>query len=128
MVNRYYIGLAGKPAARFMPYTSISGDVSQETELANLYGIPAAVLTIQVVTYINNNPIGKLKVNASEVFINNTFTVTLDSSGRGSFTAQVSGDSTAHGTTVLGKFEIISTSIGSIITDTTKDYQISKVF
>lgn len=127
MQKRYYLGLGGKRAARFLTSTVISGDSSQVTEQANLYGMPGATLGIEVVTYTNNNRLGRLKANGSDVFLHNTLGVTLDGSGRGSFTAQVMGDASDHGTVVLGKFEIISTTIGDI-SSTRNVYQISKVF
>lgn len=128
MLRRYYTGLGGKRLARFFTPTPISGDSSQDTEQSNLYGLPGASLTIKVITLTNSNSLGRLYVNGSQVFLNNTFPVSLDGSGRGSFLARVQGDPTDHGSIVLGRFQIIFASIGDIAPAPKDQYQISKAF
>lgn len=103
----------------------ISGDASTENELKHVQGAPGAVVTIKVTGYTNTNSNGRVQANFSDVYLNTTFTVTLDASGLGSFNAKVSGDASDHGL-VMGQFTIINTSIGSV--GSPDVYTISKVF
>lgn len=122
------MAVKGRPLAHFLPRTPISGDSTQVTEQANLYGIAGAVLTVKIIELVNNNPTGQLKVNGSVAFINNTFTFSLDGTGRNNFLAQITGNALAHGTTVRAKFSIESSVPGVVATNSSKYYQISKAF
>jgi len=128
MIRRYYNGVKGGRIARFFMGTFISDDSSQVTYQANLYGMPTAILTVKVVYYVNTNNNGKLRVNTAIVFLSNTFTVALDATGRGSFIAQIEGNASDFGTVVLGQFEIISSTIGSVTTNSARYWQTSKTF
>jgi len=104
----------------------ISGDSSSDYESKHVQGAPGSVVTIEVTSYTNTNSGGHLQVNSSDVFLSNTFTVTLDAGGLGSFNASITGDASDTGTVVMGTFTIISTAIGSVSGTTT--YTISKIF
>lgn len=126
--NNYHMSTVMNVALKgnhFGPTEFIGDSVSYDNENATLIGVPGAVLTIQVVNYVNTND-GTLKVNGSQVFLNNTFTVTLDANGQGMFNARIDGYSDKRGTVILGKFQITATTSGSITTP--DSFQISKVF
>lgn len=115
------------PPYRFGTSTNITGDATFEQETENLIGPPGGIATITVTTYTVTNSAGQVRVNGSQVFLNNTFDITLDGTGNGSFVAKVQGDDTDTGTVVRAIFTITSvTGGGTIGTPSTK--QISKVF
>lgn len=118
-------GATGTPCF-FAPASGISSSASFYQETENISGAAGAVVTIQVTTYTNNNTMGELLVNGSLYFLNNTFTVTLDGSGNGSFLARVQGDPGQSGTVVRAIFTITSVTIGQTGSPVIK--QISKVF
>lgn len=130
MIGRYYLALdaggASGVSCVFAASTAISGSATFYQETENLTGAAGAIVTLQVTTYSNTNTLGQLLVNSVQLFLNSTFTVTLDGSGNGSFLARVQGDAAQAGTIVRGIFNITSVSIGQIGGASTK--QISKAF
>jgi hypothetical protein len=119
-------GATGTPAL-YAAASNISGSASYYQEQTNVSGAAGAVVTFQVTTCnTSSNAYGQILVNGSQVFLNNTFTVTLDGSGNGSFISRCQGDPTETGTAVQAVFSIIGVSIGQ--TGTPSTHQISKVF
>lgn len=110
--------------ARFLTPTFGEEDELTEEETANLKGKPGAVLTITLNPLTNNNG-GTLKVNSVIVAENDTFTVTLDSNGEGTFTARIDGLANSP-SVIRGYFTITATTDGTI--GSPDYYQISKVF
>jgi len=106
-------GASGTPSQYISPSGS-SGSPSFYQETENVTGAAGAILTFQVTLYINANDMGQVMVNGGIYFLNDTFTVTLDGSGNGSFVARVQGDAGDTGTAVEARFTIISVSIGQI--------------
>jgi len=99
-------GASGTPSQYISPSGS-SGSPSFYQETENVTGAAGAILTFQVT-------LGQVMVNGGIYFLNDTFTVTLDGSGNGSFVARVQGDAGDTGTAVEARFTIISVSIGQI--------------
>jgi phage gp45-like len=130
MVKRYYAGLDGAGASGTPCYfdasTNVTGNSSFAQETENIVGAAGADVLVQVTLYTVTNPTGKVLVNASQVFLNNTFTITLDGSGNGSFVARVEGSASATGTIVRAVFQLMNVTIGQLGTPKVK--QISKVF
>lgn len=130
MIGRYYPALdpggASGVSCVFAASTGASSSATFYQETENLTGAAGAVVTLQVTTYTNTNTIGQLLVNSIQLFLNSTFTVTLDGSGNGSFLARVQGDAAQNGTVVRGIFSITSVSVGQVGGASTK--QISKTF
>jgi hypothetical protein len=119
-------GATGTPA-RFASPSGGTGSASYYQEQTNLTGAAGAVVTLQVTTYNNrSNTYGEVLVNGAQVFLNDTFSVTLDGSGHGSFTSRVQGDPTQSGTGILAIFSITGVTVGQ--TGTPASYQISKTF
>ncbi len=114
--------------ARFGTTEFISGDAFNDFEIAHVAGLPNAVLTVKVTQYTNTNG-GQLKANSSNVYLNNTFTVTLDGNGNGSFTADIYGAASPPpgGSIIFGRFTIIASSDGDI-SGTNQNFQTSKAF
>lgn len=110
--------------ARFTTHTVVSGDALNVSELANLLGEAAVVVTITLDTLTNTNG-GVLKVNGIEAAQDDTWDVTLDGSGAGSLPVEINGVNNP-GTAILGHFTITAVSSGGIGTPDT--YQISKTF
>ena len=130
MLRVYYWSLnqataSGTPC-HFNGVTGSSGNAYSQTETDNIVGAAGAVVTIQITQYTVTNSNGQIRVNGSLVFMNNTFTVTLDGSGNGSFTTTLSGDPADTGTVVRVQYTIVSVSTGQITTPNT--LQASKVF
>jgi uncharacterized membrane-anchored protein YitT (DUF2179 family) len=130
MLNRYYPaldpgGASGTPCL-FTAASSISSSATYYQETENLQGAAGAVVTIQVTTYTNTNPNGRVLVDSDDVLLNAIFYVTLNGSGLGSFVARVQGQAGATGTIVRAVFTIVGVSSGSIGAPDTK--QISKTF
>jgi len=117
MIQRYFPFLdavgSGTPTY-FGSATGSTGSSSFQQETKNITGAAGSVVTLQVTTYTVNNPSGQLLVNGTQVYLNTTFTVTLDGAGAGSFLARVQGDPSYSGTVVFGIFTIIGVSVGSI--------------
>lgn len=113
-------------AVMFTDTTFNSSDDYTDYETANIIGgVPGATLTINCTDYRNPNG-GTLKINGNTVTsIDFSFTVLLDSSGNGSFAADIVGIPNP-GTVILGEFTINGTTEGAI--GTPASYTISKVF
>lgn len=110
---------------RFGDTTINSGDALNESETANIIGgAPGATVTVTLDTLTNNNG-GQLKVNGLQAFQGNTWNIVLDSSGNGSFDADIVGLNHPS-TAILGHFTITSVTAGTI--GTPNSYQISKAF
>jgi len=121
MLKRYYAAVSGAddggtPNTYFLAYTgrTFSPTFIQETE--QLTGVAGAVLTLQI-TALNlstpPNPIGKLMINGTQMFLSQTFTVTLDGSGLGSFLFRIEGAAvTSPPSFVGGTVTIIGMNLG----------------
>src|SRR6185312_1674335 len=70
--------------ARFTDTTFVSGDSLNDSEIANIIGEPGVTVTVTLDTLTNNNG-GVLKVNTVIAAQGDTWNVTLDGSGVGSF-------------------------------------------
>lgn len=120
MFDVYYAALdpggASGTACYFGSPTNISSSAAFYEYTANIIGAAGATVYLQVTNYSNTNSSGQVKVNGTQVFLNNTFTVTLDGSGDGSFVFRVEGNPTNTGTIVFARIEITAVSIGQIAT------------
>ncbi len=116
-----------QPPYRFGTTTDITGDTTFAQETENIIGVPGGIATITVSTYTVTNSSGQVMVNGSQVFLNNTFDITLDGSGNGSFVAKVQGDPANTGTVVRAIFTITAVTAGGTIGNPDSK-QISKVF
>jgi hypothetical protein len=117
-VKRYYFGLdidtvVGTPTV-FGSDTSITSSATFKQATKNITGTAGAVVTIKVTNYVVTNTDGKAFVNTIQKFLNDSFTVTLDGSGNGSFVAKVQGDSSQTGTIVTIQFTINGVTSGYI--------------
>ena len=117
-VKRYYnaldIDVVSGSSTVFSGETNISSSATFKQVTKNIIGSGGAVVTIKVTQLINTNADGKAFVNTVQKFLNNTFTVTLDGEGAGSFVAKVQGDSSNTGTIVTIQFTIIGVTSGYI--------------
>lgn len=111
---------------RFGTTTFRGGDALTDHETANILGgQPGATLTIVCTDYRNPNG-GTLKINGSTVSsVDYSFNILLDSSGNGSFDADIYG-ANHPGTAILGEFTINGTTNGTI--GSPPSYIISKTF
>lgn len=111
----------------FGTVTFVSGDASTDTERVAINGVAGSNVTIKLTTYTNNNG-GQLNAQGGQAYLNYTWVVTLNSSGEGSFSAQIIGNaSNSNSNSIIrGVFTITAVSSGSMPSNTT--YQISKVF
>lgn len=121
MIKRYYGAVSaddgtGTPNTHFLAFTgrTFSPTFIQETE--QLTGVSGAVLTLKV-TALNlstpPNPIGKFMVNGTQMFLNQTFPITLDGSGLGGFLLRVEGQAaTSPATFVGGTVTIVGMTLG----------------
>jgi len=121
-----YVAPPAPPSTQFGSTIFISSTSTTDIELAGISGAPGAVVTVEVTSYTNTNSGGSLLEDSTTVYLSSTFTVTLNSSGLGVFSASIFGDATDTGTIVMGVFTIISTTIGSVGVPST--YTISKAF
>lgn len=133
MLHRYVstldAGAASGVACNFAASSNVSSTSSFYQETENIVGAAGAVVTIQVTTYNNTNgspPGSGVQVDNQFVVLNNTFTITLNGSGQGSFVANASGNPTNTGTIVRAIFTITGVTTGYIGTPNSK--QISKSF
>jgi len=110
---------------RFGATTFVCGDSLNDSEIANITGGAAGAIVVVTLDSLTNNNGGTLKVNGSTAYAGNTFNITLDGSGNGSFSAVINGVANPS-SVILGHFTITSVSAGTIGTPDT--YQISKVF
>ncbi len=116
-------GCVGGDAA-FLATTFVSGNALNDVEVANIFGTPGVTVTVTLDNYVNTNG-GKLKVNGSEAYINNTWDVLIGNNCQGHLDVEIDGVINP-GTAILGHFTITSVSAGSI--GTPDSYQISKAF
>ena len=135
MIRDYYFALdpggAGGVVCKFVNSTDVSFGASFYEERMNIEGAAGATVSVQIIQFINTNDdpltVGNgLFVNNLRRDLNFIFTVTLDGTGNGSFLAKVKGNPVNTGTVMLGKFQIIGVSTGTIGSPNTK--QISKTF
>jgi hypothetical protein len=119
MIARYFWaldpgGASGTPCI-YTGRTAVSGSASYAQETENITGAAGAVVTLQVTAYTTGgNTMGQLFINGSAVFLNTSFTVTLDGSGHGSYTIIVQGDPSQTGTAVFARVTIQSVSVGQL--------------
>lgn len=113
------------PTAQFDWTTFVSGDRSTDVEIANLTGMPGVVVTVTLNVLTNANG-GVLKVNGVVASLGDTYSVTIDTSGKGSLNVEIDGIAGNYGTGILGQFQITSVSAGAI--GVSKTYLISKAF
>src|SRR6185312_6605354 len=107
-------GATGTPCTFGAP-SNMSSSASYSQEQDNITGAAGAVVTIQVTGYNNiSNRYGEVLVNGGQVVLNDTFTVTLDGTGNGSFIARCQGDPTQTGTGIWVIFTVTGVSIGQI--------------
>ena len=129
-VKRYYFSLdpggASGVSCLFGSDTSSSGSSIYQQETKNITGAAGAVVTIKVTNYFNNNRTGSMFVNDIQKFLNDSFTITLNGAGAGSFVAKVQGDSSNTGTLITAQYTIIGVTIGQIGSPANKS--ISKTF
>jgi len=132
MIKRYVVALdPGGASGVSCGFTADSGQSSSAAftqETKNIHGAAGAVAVVQVTALTTTNSIGQLKVNGSQAFLNNTFNITLDGSGNGSFLARVEGSPSETGTVIFVTFTIQSVTIGHVTTGADKIKGISKVF
>ncbi|MEI8111168.1 MAG: hypothetical protein WCH59_09285 [Chitinophagia bacterium] len=133
MLHRYVNTLDGGSfsgvACNFGAATNTSSNSSYYQETTNIVGAAGAVVTVQVTSYTNTNgtpPSAGVQVDNAFVYLNNTFTVTLNGSGQGSFVSRVSGNPTNTGTIVRATFTITGVTTGYVGTPNSR--QISKAF
>jgi hypothetical protein len=117
MIKRYVSAMdpgtgGGTPNTFFDADTNILDSATFDQHQANLVGVAAATLTIQVTTYFNNNSIGRVLVNGNEVFLNSTFPIILDGAGHGHFLARVEGNAGASNSVVRAVFTIVGMTAG----------------
>jgi hypothetical protein len=119
--------IASPPAgARFGTTTFVSGDESNDVEIANLEGPAGSTITVEMTQYDNTNSNGYIQVNTGSAFPGNQWQVVLDSSGKGSLDVVIHGDAGSTNTIIRGIFKIVGVSSGSIGSPDT--FQTSKVF
>jgi hypothetical protein len=113
--KNYYIGT-----------TFVSSNALNDSEIANLEGIPGTHIVVTLDFYTNTNG-GQLQINGVDVTsVGEVFNYTLDGTGHASFDADIFGLSGHAGSVILGRFRITSVDNGSI--GTPDLFQISKVF
>jgi hypothetical protein len=113
--KNYYIGT-----------TFVSSNALNDSEIANLEGIPGTHVQVTLDFYTNTNG-GQLQINGVDVTsVGEVFNYTLDGTGHKSFDADIFGLSGHAGSVILGRFRITSVDNGSI--GTPDLFQISKVF
>jgi hypothetical protein len=130
MIKRYRMQVtsgASGVSCFFDVDTSTSGNASFFQATVNIVGAAGAVVIIQVTTYTNNNSGGSLKVNGSLVFLGDSFNVTLNGSGNGSFVCRIDGNPSDSDSVVRGVFTIMGVSIGQVSL-TSFTHQESKVY
>lgn len=125
MIKRYRVG---KFLAQtyFTSDTNISGSSSFYQADVNIVGQASAVVTVKVTAYTVTNIDGKIFVNTNQVFLNDTFTISLNGSGNGHFTVKLQGDASNTGTVVFCTFTITGATLGKIGSPSTHNE--SKVF
>jgi hypothetical protein len=87
--------------------------------------MPGVVVTVTLNVLTNANG-GVLKVNGVVASLGDTYSVTIDASGKGSLNVEIDGIAGNYGTGILGQFQITSVSAGAI--GVSKTYLISKAF
>lgn len=121
MLRRYYIGL-GTPDTLVLHNTTFFNGTTTgvETSFAASYtvavkGLPGSTLTIKV-SAILADPSGSLTINSVSKLVNDTFTVTVDGSGNGSFAAhlEIGGGTVTAGQYVRAILDIVSVTTGAI--------------
>lgn len=128
MIERYYHsldpgGATGSPCV-FMDPTNISSSAMFFQEDFNITGAANAVVTVQMVYYMNTNNLVNADVlgifiNGVKKELNDTFQLTLNTSGAGSVTAKIMGDPSVIGSIVYGRFSIVGVSLGFIGSNST---------
>lgn len=105
--------------------TNQTGDSLNSSETTNLTnGVAGATVTIEVDGYTNSNG-GTLTENGNVIVLSDTFTVTLDGSGNGSYVTAINGVVNPS-SGILGHFLITSTTSGIIGTNDT--HQVNKAY
>lgn len=117
MIKRYVNAIdsgdaGGTPNTYFDANTNVLDSATFDQHQANLIGVAGATLTIQVTSYFNNNPIGKVLVNGTQIFLNQTFPIVLDGGGLGHYLVRVEGNAGASNSVVSATLTIVGMTAG----------------
>jgi hypothetical protein len=114
MIKRFFTALGSFIKTSIGNIIETGSTSTSTTSSVSVLGPPAAVVTLTVVFIHNSNPGYFNKINGVVKNAGDTFTVTLDGTGLGSFNQTIDTGTSAPGNSIVVRCQITATSIGPI--------------
>ena len=114
MIKRYYPFILGKRTTFFRSNILTASTAQTSTYSTVISGAVGSVVTLKVTTLTHTSGSAVFKVNGTQYFLNDTFTVTIGSNGLVTITEFLDAGATTSGTVLETILTIMSTTKGAI--------------